>query len=89
MIEHLIHEIEIECPAESLPERIEVNINSLQVGHAIKLGEIQLPEKAMLVGGLMRWWSTACGIGAARGRGSGGRRVGRAGGDWSQGGAGR
>ncbi len=51
IIEHLIHEIEIECPAGSLPERIEVNINSLQVGHAIKLGEIQLPENVALVGG--------------------------------------
>jgi large subunit ribosomal protein L25 len=50
IIEHLIHEIEIECPAESLPERIEVNINSLQVGHAIKLGEIQLPDKVVLIG---------------------------------------
>jgi large subunit ribosomal protein L25 len=51
IIEHLIHEVEIECPAGSLPERIEVSINSLQVGHAIKLGEIQLPEKVALVGG--------------------------------------
>jgi large subunit ribosomal protein L25 len=51
IIEHLIHEIEVECPAESLPERIEVNINSLHVGHSIKLGEIQLPEKATLIGG--------------------------------------
>jgi large subunit ribosomal protein L25 len=50
MLEHLIHEIEVECPAGSLPERIEVNINSLQLGQAIKLGEIPLPDKVVLIG---------------------------------------
>jgi large subunit ribosomal protein L25 len=33
-----------------LPERIEVNINSLQLGQAIKLGEIPLPDKVVLIG---------------------------------------
>jgi large subunit ribosomal protein L25 len=45
MIEHLVHEVEIECPAASLPERIEVNINSLQVGDSIKLGDLKLPGR--------------------------------------------
>jgi large subunit ribosomal protein L25 len=50
MIEHMVHEVEIECPAASLPERIEVNINALQVGDAIKLGDLKLPEGVVLLG---------------------------------------
>ncbi len=44
MIEHLIHEIEIECSAASLPDRIEVRISALHIGGSIKMGEIPLPE---------------------------------------------
>lgn len=49
MIEHMVHEVDIECPAASLPERIEVNINSLQVGDAIKLSDLKLPEGVVLL----------------------------------------
>ncbi|MCL4204681.1 MAG: 50S ribosomal protein L25 [Pirellulaceae bacterium] len=50
MIEHMVHEVEIECPAASLPERIDVNINALQVGDAIKLGDLRLPDGVVLLG---------------------------------------
>jgi large subunit ribosomal protein L25 len=50
MIEHMVHEVDIECPAASLPERIEVNINALQVGDSIKLGDLKLPEGVVLLG---------------------------------------
>jgi large subunit ribosomal protein L25 len=49
MIEHMVHQVEIECPAASLPERIEVNINLLQVGDSIKLGDLKLPDGVVLL----------------------------------------
>jgi large subunit ribosomal protein L25 len=44
MIEHLIHEIEIECPVASIPDKITVNIASLALEGAIEIGQIPVPE---------------------------------------------
>lgn len=39
-----LNEIEIECTADSIPERIEVDISTLHLGDSIHLVDIQLPE---------------------------------------------
>lgn len=44
VVEHLIHEIEIECPVASIPEKITVNVNNLKLEDAIELGQVPLPE---------------------------------------------
>ncbi len=44
VIEHLIHEIEIECPVSSIPDKIIVNISSLALEGAIEVGQITVPE---------------------------------------------
>jgi large subunit ribosomal protein L25 len=49
VIEHPTHEIELECPAGSIPEHIEVNINSLELGQALKVSDLSLPEGAKLL----------------------------------------
>jgi large subunit ribosomal protein L25 len=49
MLEHLTHEIEIECSAAALPDRMEVSINSLHVGDAIKMGDLELPDGVTLL----------------------------------------
>ncbi len=46
VVEHLLHEIEIECPAMGIPEKLEVNINHLGLDESIKVAELQLPEGA-------------------------------------------
>ncbi len=43
LVEQVLHEIELECPVGSLPDRIEVNIASLDVGQAIHIRELSLP----------------------------------------------
>jgi large subunit ribosomal protein L25 len=48
VIEHLLHEVEIKCPASRIPERLQVNINELQLGAEIKVSAIPLPEGATL-----------------------------------------
>jgi len=49
MIEHVTHEIELECPASSIPDRIEISINSLGMSESIKVGDVELPDKAKLL----------------------------------------
>lgn len=49
VVEHFAHEIEIECEALSIPERIEVNINDLKVGDSITAADLQLPPGVKLI----------------------------------------
>ncbi len=48
-VEHVLHEIEIDCEALSIPEKIEVNINELNIGDSITAGELKLPAGMKLV----------------------------------------
>ena len=42
----MMHEIELECTAESIPERIHAMVGSLELGHAIKVRDLDLPKGA-------------------------------------------
>ena len=37
------HSIEVRCPADAIPESIDVDISNLELAHSIHLGEIELP----------------------------------------------
>ncbi len=50
MVDQLVHDVQIECPAGAIPERISVNINSLKLDESIILGDLPLPEGATLLG---------------------------------------
>jgi len=43
VVRQQLHEIELECEAASVPEKIEVNINHLELGQAIHVGNLTLP----------------------------------------------
>ncbi len=48
----VLHEIEIECTAESIPDHIHAQVGHLEVGHAIHVRDLELPTGARpLVGG--------------------------------------
>jgi large subunit ribosomal protein L25 len=49
IIEHLVHEIEIDCPAAKVPDKITVMVNELHLNQAIHAREVQLPEGAKLL----------------------------------------
>jgi len=49
VVEHLLHEVEMECPAGSIPSEIEININHLELGDAVKVSDLELPSGASLV----------------------------------------
>ncbi len=44
-----LHEVTIRCPVGVVPDHLDVNIGSLQIGDAIHAGEIALPEGAEVV----------------------------------------
>jgi large subunit ribosomal protein L25 len=49
VIQHILHELDIECPAAKIPEKIVVVINDLHLGKAIHAGEVPLPEGAKML----------------------------------------
>jgi len=49
VVELVVHEIEIECEAESIPEKIEINVKDLHLGGEVTAAEIALPAGATLV----------------------------------------
>ena len=44
MLEQPLHELTIECPAIQMPDAIVVRINDLQIGDAIHVRDLELPE---------------------------------------------
>jgi large subunit ribosomal protein L25 len=52
IIEHLIHELEIECKATAIPEKLVANVNKLKLGESITVANLKLPEGAIVHGEL-------------------------------------
>jgi large subunit ribosomal protein L25 len=50
ILNHVVHEVTVECPVSAIPDKIEVNINEMHLGNAVSLGELALPAGAKLVG---------------------------------------
>lgn len=48
VLQFVLHELHIECPAISIPDKLFANINDLHLGKAIHASDIQLPEGAKL-----------------------------------------
>ena len=43
VVEHLVHEVEIECLAQNIPEKLEININNLMLGESLAVSDLELP----------------------------------------------
>ena len=48
VLQFVLHELHIECPAMSIPEKLYANINDLHLGKAIHASDVTLPEGAKL-----------------------------------------
>ena len=48
VLQFVLHELHIECPAISIPEKLYANINDLHLGKAIHASDVALPEGAKL-----------------------------------------
>jgi large subunit ribosomal protein L25 len=49
VVELMVHELEIECEALRIPEKLEVNVNELELDGAVTAGQIKLPPGVTLV----------------------------------------
>ncbi|HRX82045.1 MAG TPA: 50S ribosomal protein L25 [Pirellulaceae bacterium] len=49
VVEHVTHEIEIECAVNALPDKIVVSINELHLGQSVVASELELPKGAVLL----------------------------------------
>jgi large subunit ribosomal protein L25 len=49
VIQHLVHEIEIECLATAIPDKIQLNINHLELKDSITVGQLELPSGVKLL----------------------------------------
>jgi len=50
VVEQLIHEVQLECPAGSVPDRLSLNINHLKLGESIAVAGLELPPGAAVLG---------------------------------------
>jgi large subunit ribosomal protein L25 len=49
VIQHLIHEIKVECLATAIPDKIQLNVNHLELKASITVGELELPQGVKLL----------------------------------------
>jgi large subunit ribosomal protein L25 len=49
LVQQLLHEVDIQCPASEIPERLSLNINTLTLGGTLTAADLPLPEGAKLV----------------------------------------
>lgn len=49
IVEHLLYELEVECSAGNIPEKITVNLKSLELGDSVTAGAVELPDNVRLV----------------------------------------
>jgi large subunit ribosomal protein L25 len=51
VIEHLIHEVEIECPVSAIPEKLTINVANLKLDDSMTVGQATLPEGVKVLSG--------------------------------------
>ena len=49
VIEHTLHELEYECAAASIPDKLVVNVNNLKLGESITVAELEIPDGASVL----------------------------------------
>lgn len=49
VIEHMAHEVQMLCPAFSIPDKLELSINTLELDGEITVAELEIPEGASML----------------------------------------
>ena len=49
VVDHVLHQVEVECPVIAIPDKLEINMNSLELGQSITLDQVELPEGTVLL----------------------------------------
>ena len=50
VVEQIIHQLQIDCPAGNVPERISASINNLKLHDSITVADLELPDGATVLG---------------------------------------
>ena len=50
VVEQLVHDVHLECPAGSIPEKLYISINQLKLNDAVTLAQLELPANAKAIG---------------------------------------
>ena len=50
VVDQIVHQLEVECPAGSIPDKLHVSINQLKLNETITLAALELPAKARVIG---------------------------------------
>jgi len=50
VLDHLLWEVEIECKAANVPSKIEVKVDELNLGDAICIADLDLPQETSVIG---------------------------------------
>ncbi len=48
-VEHLVHEVEIECLALAIPEKLELNVSELKIDDQLTAADLKLPPGVVLI----------------------------------------
>ncbi|MDP8234226.1 MAG: 50S ribosomal protein L25 [Candidatus Saelkia tenebricola] len=50
VLDHLLWEVEVECTAVQIPGKIEINVDALEIGDAIHISDLEVPQDVKLMG---------------------------------------
>lgn len=54
VVEHLLHEVSLTCAVSHMPDKLELNINSLELGQSFTAADLSLPDGAEMLTPLER-----------------------------------
>lgn len=49
VVQQPVHQVEIKCPVTAIPDKLSLNVNSLELGASLGAGAIELPEGSELI----------------------------------------
>ncbi|TAE29483.1 MAG: 50S ribosomal protein L25 [Candidatus Kapaibacterium sp.] len=49
LLEHTLHKIQIECLPAALPEHVEIDVTSLEVGKSVHVGDLKVPGVKFMI----------------------------------------
>ncbi|MEW6600754.1 MAG: 50S ribosomal protein L25 [Nitrospirota bacterium] len=49
IMQHRLREVEVECLPTQIPDRLEVNAESIEIGHSLHVSDLQVPEGVKIV----------------------------------------
>lgn len=46
VVQHILHEVQLRCPVQSIPDKLQVSIGGLELGQSLTVADLELPEGA-------------------------------------------